>query len=39
MNLKFTFRRTVNGEVMDLWEEVKQIASSIQKNDEEDVII
>jgi hypothetical protein len=39
VNLKFTFRRTVNREVMDLWEEVKQIASSIQKNEEEDAIV
>jgi hypothetical protein len=30
VNLKFTFRRIVNREVMELWEEVKQIASSIQ---------
>jgi hypothetical protein len=39
VNLKFTFRRTVNRELMELWEEVKQIASSIQKKDEEDTII
>jgi hypothetical protein len=39
LNFKFTFRRTVNREVMKLWEEVKQIASSIQLKDEEDSII
>jgi hypothetical protein len=39
MNLKFTFRRIVNREVMGMWEEVKQIASSIHKSDEEDSII
>jgi hypothetical protein len=38
-NLKFTFRRTVNSLVMELWEEVKQIASSIQLKDEVDSII
>jgi hypothetical protein len=29
VNLKFTFRRTVSREVMGMWEEIKQIASSI----------
>jgi hypothetical protein len=38
-NLKFTFRRIVNKKVMELWEEVKLIASSIQLKDEEDIII
>jgi hypothetical protein len=39
VNLKFTFRRTMNREGMELWEEVKQIASNIHKIDEEDSVI
>jgi hypothetical protein len=39
VNLKFTFRRTVDRELWESWEELKQIASSIHKTDEEDVII
>jgi hypothetical protein len=39
VNLKFTFRRTVNRELMDQWEEVAQIAMSIQFREEEDALI
>jgi hypothetical protein len=38
VNLKFIFRRTIDRELMEMWEELKQIASSIQKTDEEDAI-
>jgi hypothetical protein len=39
VNLKFTFRRTVNVRVMNLWHELVQIASSISFNEEEDAIV
>jgi hypothetical protein len=39
VNLKFRFRRTVNRETMNQWEEIWQIASSIQFLDDEDPII
>lgn len=39
VNLKFGFRRTVNRETMNQWEEIWQIASNIQFSDEEDDII
>jgi predicted RNA methylase len=39
VNLKFTFRRTVDRELWESWEELKQIVSSIHKTDEEDAII
>jgi hypothetical protein len=39
VNLKFTFRRTVNVRVMNLWHELVKIASSISFNEEEDDIV
>jgi hypothetical protein len=39
VNLKFTFRRIVNRELMDQWNELSQIADSIRLSDEEDAII
>jgi hypothetical protein len=39
VNLQFTFRRTVNRETMDQWQELVQIANSINLLDEEDAII
>jgi hypothetical protein len=39
VNLKFTFRRTVNREMMEQWNELVQIADSIRPSDEEDAII
>jgi hypothetical protein len=39
VNLKFTFRRTVDHRLMDQWYEVVQISSSINFKEEEDVII
>jgi hypothetical protein len=39
VNLKFTFRRTLNRDIMDQWLELLQIASSIHLIDDEDVII
>jgi hypothetical protein len=38
-NLKFIFRRIVDGRTMALWLEVVQIASGLQFTEEEDVII
>jgi ABC-type long-subunit fatty acid transport system fused permease/ATPase subunit len=38
VNLKFIFRRAIDRELMEMWEELKQIVSSIQKTDEEDAI-
>jgi hypothetical protein len=38
VNLRFTFRRTVNRELLEMWE-LKQITSSIHKKDEDDGII
>jgi hypothetical protein len=38
-NLKFTFRRIVDGRNMALWLEVVQIASGLQFTEEEDAII
>jgi hypothetical protein len=37
--LKFTFRRIVNRDLMNQWEELIQIASSIEFTREEDTII
>jgi hypothetical protein len=39
VNLKFTFRRTVDNRLMALWLELKQIASSIQLDGGDDTII
>jgi hypothetical protein len=39
VNLKFTFRRTVNREMIEQWNELVQIADSIRLSDEEDAII
>jgi hypothetical protein len=39
VNLKFTFRMTVNREMMEQWNELVQIADSIRLSDEEDAII
>jgi hypothetical protein len=38
-NLRFTFRRTVNSRLMTLWLELKQIASNIQLDGDNDTII
>jgi hypothetical protein len=38
-NLRFTFRRTVDQEMMDQWHELLGIASSISLGDEDDTII
>jgi hypothetical protein len=39
VNLKFTFRRTVNSQTMSKWLEILQIAESLQFSDEKDVVI
>jgi hypothetical protein len=39
VNLKFTFRRTVDRNLMNQWDEVVQIANSIQFSEEEDALI
>lgn len=38
-NLRCTFRRTVNERIMNLWNEIVQIASTISFKDEEDSLI
>jgi hypothetical protein len=38
-NLKFTFRRTIDRRVMDLWLELVQIVKSIRFSDEPDALI
>jgi hypothetical protein len=38
-NLKFTFRRTIDRRVMDLWLELALIAESIRFSDEPDSLI
>jgi hypothetical protein len=39
VNLNFTFRRTVDRELMDQWFELVQIAGSIHLSNDEDAII
>jgi hypothetical protein len=39
VNLKFTFRRSVDTRLMNQWYELKQIVSSVQFVEEEDSII
>jgi hypothetical protein len=39
INLKFTFRRSVDSRLMTMWLELLQIASSIQLNDEDYTMI
>jgi hypothetical protein len=39
LNLKFTLRRTVDRVLMNQWDELVQIASSIQFSDDEDALI
>jgi hypothetical protein len=36
VNLKFTFRKTVDRNLMNIWEEVVQIENSIQFSEEDD---
>jgi hypothetical protein len=38
-NLKFSFRRTINSRLMQLWYELVEIAKGIQFTDEEDAMI
>jgi hypothetical protein len=38
-NLKFTFRRTMNQEVMNRWYQLLEITSSLQLGEEENAII
>jgi hypothetical protein len=39
VNLKLTFRRTVDHETLNQWEEHMQIASNIQLSEDDDVIV